>query len=81
MGNSESAAMAAQGGAIQERINKEKKRAKRLGCCCCWCNVAAVVSFVVGIVLLVYFAASLGSNYSKPDTQDRDKYVQWILKF
>ena len=78
MGNSESAAMAAQGGAIQERINKEKKRAKRLGCCCCWCNVAAVISFVVGIILLVYFAACLHcyvyAQISDPEDEDK-KYM------
>lgn len=63
MGNSESHGAAAAAGAIEGRIKKEKKRAKRLGCCCCWCNVGAIVAFVVGIVLLVYFASSLGDNY------------------
>jgi len=73
MGNSESAVIASQGGAIQGRIDKEKKRAKRLGCCCCWCHVSAVVALIIGVVLLVYFAAAIGKNYAKPDTKARDE--------
>ncbi|KAF6029018.1 hypothetical protein EB796_012678 [Bugula neritina] len=66
MGNSDSHNVSSSAAAtLAERQKKEKKRCKKFACCCVWCNVAAIISLIVGAVLLGYFASSLGSNYTR----------------
>lgn len=66
MGNTRSAniaAHAAAGDAVASAIEKEKRRAKRYCFVCLGVGFGCVISFIIGITLLVYFGSSFTDNY------------------